>query len=132
MEKMSFWMLAFWMLALPLLGVSQEKKKPAELVLLELHARRNVDMIHIDGRVKNVGGRAAQGVTMIIHFMAPGGATISTLKGPLEVADVEPGEEAQFLLEAPDPPRSVRVKVELEDSGGRVVKLSKPGPYAID
>ncbi len=124
--------LALCLLAVPLLGVAQEKKKPAELVVVEIRARRNVDLIHIDGRVKNAGDKAAQGVTLIVHFLAPGGATISTLKGSLEVDNVEAGEEAQFALESPDPPRSVRIKIEAEDRAGRYVKLEKGGPYAIE
>ena len=111
---------------------AQEKKKPAEFALLGFHARRNVDMLQLDGRVRNIGGQRAEGVTMIIHFLAPGGITLATKTGPLETEDVEPGEEATFMFETPFPARTVKVRLEAEGRGEREIKMQKSGPYPIE
>lgn len=125
-------LVALFVLAFPLLISAQDKKKGAELVLVEIHARRNVNVVQLDGRVKNVGGKTAEGVTLVFHFLAPGGATMTTQRGPLQVEDLEPGEEAPFMLETAFPPRSVRIKVEAENRGKMEIKLQKGGPYPIE
>ena len=129
---MRVWLLALGLLAIAALVSGQEKKKPAEFALLEFHVRRDVDLIHLDGRVKNIGGQRAEGVTMIIHFLAPGGVTLETKRGPLETEDVEPGQEAVFMFETPFPARSVKVKLEAEGRGEREIKMQKSGPHAIE
>ena len=129
---MRFWLAALAVLAVPLLISAQEKKKGPELVLVEFHARRNVDVVQLDGRVKNIGGKTAEGVTLIFHFLAPGGATMTTQKGPLDTDDLGPNEEATFLLETQFPARSVRIRVEAVNRGEMEVKLQKGGPYAIE
>jgi hypothetical protein len=131
---MRFWLLAVWLVVLPLVDAAQERKKlkPAELEMVEFRARRSAEMIHIDGKVKNVGDQTARGVVLIFYFLAPGGVNLTTKKGPLEVDDVEPGEIAEFLLETPHPPRSVRVRVEAEDRSVRDIKLQNGGPHPIE
>ncbi|MBI4876913.1 MAG: hypothetical protein HY822_19930 [Acidobacteria bacterium] len=100
--------------------------------MVEILARRSEGRISLDGRVKNVGERAAAGVVLIFDFMAPGRLVILTRKGGLEADVLEPGQEAEFHAYVPETARVVEVRLQAEDEGGRELKVSRAGPYAIE
>lgn len=125
------------LLALGTLSTAADKKrnqppKPAEIEIVEITARRGEGRVSLDGRVKNSGERPAPGVVLFFDFMAPGRQVITTKRGNLEIEVLEPGEEAEFHVYAPEPPRAVEIRVQAQDSGERDLKILKPGPYPIE
>ncbi len=119
-------------LALALAAPAQERRRPAELTVVELKARHAADVIQIDGRVKNVGQRRAEGVTLIVHVLAPGKQPLETREAPLDEDNVEPGEDALFSFETPFPARAIEVRLEAKDASGRDLRLNRAGPYRIE
>lgn len=119
-------------LLLPLLAPAQERRRPAELTVVEIDVRRNVDIIQIDGRLKNIGQRRAEDITLIVHFLAPGRAPLETREGPLDEETLAPGAESEFSFETPFQPRLVEIRLEAKDKSGRPIRLNRPGPYRID
>ncbi len=125
------------LLALGTLSTAADKKrnqppKPAEIEIVEITARRSEGRVSLDGRVKNTGERPAMGVVLFFDFMAPGRQVITTKRGNLEIETLDPGEEAEFHVYAPEPPRAVEIRVQVQDSSERDLKVIKPGPYAIE
>jgi hypothetical protein len=118
--------------ALALAAPAQERRRPAELTVVEIQARHDGSVIQIDGRVKNVGQRRAGSVTLIVHVLAPGRQTLETREGPLDEDTVEPGEDALFSFETPFPARAIEVRLEAKDSAGRELRLNRAGPYRIE
>lgn len=118
--------------ALALAASAQERRRPAELTVVEIQARHDGSVIQIDGRVKNVGQRRAGSVTLIVHVLAPGRQTLETREGPLDEDTVEPGEDALFSFETPFPARAIEVRLEAKDSAGRELRLNRAGPYRIE
>ena len=122
----------FCALFLPLLAPAQERRRPAELTVVEIDVRRNVDIIQIDGRLKNIGQRRAEDITLIVHFLAPGRSPLETREGSLDEETLEPGAESVFSFETSFQPRLVEIRLEAKDKSGRPIRLNRPGPYRID
>ena len=126
------------LVALATLSVAADRKRnqapprPAEIEIVEITARRGEGRVSLDGRVKNTGERAAAGIVLLFDFMAPGRQVITTKRGNLEIETLEPGEEAEFHVYAPEPPRAVEIRVQVQDGSERDLKVIKPGPYAIE
>jgi hypothetical protein len=126
------------LVALATLSVAADKKrnrappKPTEIEVVEITARRGEGRVSLDGRVKNTGERAAVGIVLLFDFMAPGRQVITTKRGDLEIETLEPGEEAEFHVYAPEPPRAVEIRVQVRDGSQRDLKVIKPGPYPIE
>ena len=107
-------------------------RNPAEITVTELRARREADLVLLDGRVTNTGERHADHVVLVIQFLAPGRQIVSVREMPLVEGRFEAGEEADFSLETASQPRVVEVRVEAKDRGGREYKVIRPGPYRIE
>jgi len=126
------------LVALATLSAAADKKrnrappKPTEIEVVEITARRGDGRVSLDGRVKNTGERAAVGMVLLFDFMAPGRQVITTKRGDLEIETLEPGEEAEFHVYAPEPPRAVEIRVQVRDGSERDLKVIKPGPYPIE
>lgn len=125
----------FILLVLASLLSPQEKKRkprPAEVEVLAASAHRTEGMIAVDGRVKNSGERAVDGVVLLFDFMAPGRQVITTQRGQLEAERLDPGQEAEFRVEMTDAVRAVAFRINAEDGGGRELTVRKGGPFVIE
>jgi hypothetical protein len=118
-------------LSVALVG-ADKKKKPPDLTIIEATARRNADIIALDGRVRNTGEKPIRGLILLFDFMAPGKQVISTEKGPVEDEAIQPGQESSFHLETNAPPRAVHFQLNAVDHNGRDLRVQNAGPFAID
>ena len=114
--------------------VGQEKRKPRppELEMIEFKALRNESKILIDGKLRNMGETVAKHVILIFQFVAPDKKVVATRKANIEPDEIEPGEDATFMLETPFPARTVAVRMETYDRDERWINLIKNGPYPIE
>ena len=127
--------LALIWLLLGTLLFSQEKKrkpKPPEIEIARIVVRRDVDLITLDGRVRNTGERPGDGIVLLFHFFAPGRQPLTTRKGSLDDDSLEPGEECEFRFQVQSPARAVEITIDAHDGAQRDLKVIKPGPYRID
>lgn len=84
----------------------------------QVSARRNSrQMIEIDGKVVNSGKQTVKKVQLTFVFIAPDGKVVAKRKAPLDAPVLEPGDEAEVLLETPDVARAVELRVEAERDG---------------
>ncbi|HWR49484.1 MAG TPA: hypothetical protein VN428_00145 [Bryobacteraceae bacterium] len=119
------------------LAAAQKTKRkkdgqPPELEVLAFGARRRSGVLEIDGRVRNCGERTLEKVLLIFHVVSPDGKVVTTQKGQLDPAVLEPGEESGFEWQARDHARAVTVMIGATNRGEDELVLLKPGPYPID
>ncbi|MEO7651226.1 MAG: hypothetical protein ABIZ80_12215 [Bryobacteraceae bacterium] len=117
-------------LSLP--GADKKKPKPAEVLVVEATARRDGDVIKMDGRIRNSGEKPIQGLILSFDFFAPGKTPLTTQKGAVDDEIIEPGKEASFRMELGDIGRAVSFKINAFDEGGRDLKVTNPGPFPIE
>ena len=109
----------------------QKKEKPPD-VELEVSAHRMENVIRMDGRVKNVSEKPINGLVLSFDFMDSSGRVITTQTAPLDEETLEPEKEASFHVQLTDPVRAVEFQVGATDDAGRILRVSKPGPFAIE
>jgi hypothetical protein len=131
---MKRWLTALAALASLFLCFAQEKRKqgPPEVTVKEFHARRNADLIQIDGRVENSGQSPGRKLQLIFHFISPDEKTVSTQRGPLDNKLLEPGDETEFTLEVRAPARAVYIRLECQADGERYIEVKNGGPFTIE
>jgi hypothetical protein len=117
-----------------LLGQDKKAKtaKPPDLEILQVTAQRLENAIMLDGRVRNCGLKSIKGLVLIFDFFAPNRVPIGTRKGPIDQELLEPGDEADFRLQLPAPPRAVEFQVSAEDRSKRELNAVKTGPFTIE
>jgi len=106
--------------------------KPAMLDVVEASARRDANLLLIDGRMKNAGERTAEGLRIIVDVLDSDKRTITTQRGGSEPESIEANAEGEFHAQMPLPPRAVYFRLSFEDKSGRDVKAIKTGPFAIE
>ena len=113
-------------LSLPAADKKPKGRKPPDLEVLEVKARRTEGRVMLDGRVRNSGEKTLTGVVLIFDFLAPGKVPITTQKTTVDEENLEPGRDAVFRAEMVDPVRAVEcVLSAAEDQGGRDLHLAK-------
>lgn len=126
---------AVFLVVLASLLLPQEKKRkprPAEIEVLAASAHRTQGMINADGRVRNVGERAAVKLVLLFDFMTTGRRVITTQRGAVEPEVLEPGQEVEFRVEMKDAVRAVEFRIQAEEIDGRELKVSRGGPFPIE
>ena len=113
--------------------MAEGKRKPQyAMQVLETSARRGVDMIAMDGRVRNIGEKPVKGLVILFDFLGTDGQVVTTQRFEVDQDIVEPGQDATFRGKLMDPVRAVRYRMNATDSLGRDFKVSNPGPFVID
>jgi hypothetical protein len=113
-------------------GKKQKKEKAPDLEILEVSAHRMENVIRMDGRVKNVSEKPINGLVLSFDFLESGGRVITTQTALLDEETLDPEKEAGFHVQLTDPVRAVEFQIGATDDGGRILRVVKPGPFAIE
>ena len=113
-------------------GKKSKKGRGPDAVIEKIEVRRDGDVILLDGSVKNTSAKAIRGMTLHFEFFAPNRESLTVQSGPVEAAEIAPGDEAEFRLQVKYPTRAVELKVEARDRDQRDLTVEKNGPFAID
>jgi hypothetical protein len=105
---------------------------PPEVAIVQIKVQREPKVVAVEGSVRNNSTRVLRGLVLFFSFLEADGHTITRKKIQAGADVLEPGEEAEFLGQTPDPVRAVQIRVEAEDKDGRVLNVDKPGPYDIE
>ncbi len=118
--------------ALTAAGKKPKRLRPPEVEVLEVTAHRTSEgTIEVDGRVRNCGERALDGLTLGFEMIAPGGEAVTTQRGALEEERLEPGGEAEFHWRMRDSARVTSFQVTARERGHEL-EVAKPGPYPVE
>ena len=109
-----------------------QRKKPADVEVVETRARRVDDKITLDGRVRFTGERPAHGLVIVFDFLSPEHEVVTTQKTQLADDVVRAGREASYQTVLVDPVRAISYRVRAIDGGDRDLNVANPGPYPIE
>ena len=109
-----------------------QRKKPADVEVVETRAHRVDDRITLDGRVRFTSPRPARGLLIVFDFLSAEHAVVTTQK--TQVADdvVRAGQEASYQTVLVDPVRAIEYRVRAVDTTDRDLRVANPGPYPIE
>lgn len=113
-------------------GQARRKPEPPRFEVVEFRAQRNEDRIWIDGRVRNTGESAVRFPVLVFQFLSSDNKVVSTRRTDLEPEELNPGEEASFMLQSLPPARAVTIRLEMYDRAQRWYPLDRSGPYRIE
>jgi hypothetical protein len=121
---------------LAILAFGQKKgndPKPPEVEVLEATAHRQEGTVTVDARVRNCGDKPIKALTLLIDFVAPDHKqVITTKRGVIEAAMLDPGEEAEFHAQIEDPSRATEFRINFENGNSKYLRAIKTGPFPID
>lgn len=106
--------------------------KPPAIEVVEAAAHRDDSQLNIDGKLKNSGERTASELFIVVDVLDSDKRTLTTQQGASDPASVEAGGEAEFHAQMALPPRAVYFQLSFKESGGRYLKATNTGPFAID
>jgi hypothetical protein len=106
--------------------------KPPVIEVVEAAAHRDPDHLNIDAKLKNTGERIANELVVILDVLDSDKRTLTTQTGGSEPSSIEPGEEGEFHAQMALPARAVYIRFSFEEVGGRYLKASNTGPFAIE
>ena len=109
-----------------------QRKKPADVEVVETRAHRVDDKITLDGRVRFTGERPAHGLVIVFDFLSPEHEVVTTQKTQLADDVVRAGREASYQTVLVDPVRAISYRVRATDAGDRDLNVANPGPYPIE
>ncbi|MCS7042464.1 MAG: DUF3426 domain-containing protein [Bryobacteraceae bacterium] len=113
-------------------GQARRKPEPPRFEVVEFKAQRNEDRIWIDGRVRNKGEMAVRFPVLVFQFLSSDNRVVSTRRTDLEPEELNPGDEAAFMLQSLPPARAVSIRLEMYDRTQRWYPLDRSGPYPIE
>lgn len=91
---------------------AQAARTVSSLELLSLGHQREARSLTITGTVRNpVSGHKLEGLTAVVSLLDKNGGLVSTKDVPLDYRALEPGDEAPFKLNVPDPGAIARYRV---------------------
>jgi hypothetical protein len=126
---MSRRLLVFLVFAILVFG----QKKGKEVELLEATAHRQDGMVTVDARVKNVGEKPIKSLQLVVDFVGPDRKqVITTKRGHVQEAVLDPGDEAEFHAQLEDPSRATEFQINFEDTNGRYLRGDKNGLLPIE
>lgn len=115
-----------------------QKKKPAyrgpEVELLSASARLEDGRLNLDGRVRNTGDRPIIKLIVIWEILDSDKRVLTRQQGPVEPAEVAPGEECEVQAQIASHARAISFRVSFEDGSGRELRTNekKNGPFHIE
>jgi hypothetical protein len=109
-----------------------QRKRKADVEVIETTARRVEGQITLDGRVRFTGERPARGLVLVFDFLSPEHAVVTSQKTQVAEDVVRPGQEASYQTVLVDPVRAVSYQVGAFDTAERYLRVGNPGPYSIE
>jgi hypothetical protein len=113
-------------------GPKRKAPRPPDVRVIEVTAHRSQGLINVDGRVGNCGLRPIPKLTLLLHFRTTDRQVITTQRGTIDPAVLEPGEDAEFRWQLKDHARAVEFTLEAVDGSGRDLTVEQPGPYPVE
>ena len=112
-------------------GAADKKKKPPDIQVLEIKARRDGSLVTIDGRLRATGEKPVSRLVLSFDFLASGHSVIVTKKAGIDEDTLQTGDEAPFHVETNCPPKAIEIGVSAFKNGNVELSVENPGPYPI-
>ena len=106
-------------------------KKPPDIRILEISARRDGGKLLIDGQFRVTGDKPIRNMKLTLDFLAEGHSSVSTKQFEVDEPVLYPGDESEFHVAASAPPRAVEFRIRAYGEGSRQLSVENPGPHPI-
>ena len=126
---MKFRVPAFALLALVALA---HPKKTADVKVLETVARREANIITVDGKVRIIGEKPLRGLVIVFDFRSPEREVITAQKTTVDEDTVERGHEGTYHVEMADAARAVTYTIRAFDTREKELSIENQGPFPIE
>lgn len=121
------------LLALAFMPASAQKKKPADVEVLETKAvRESSGVITVDGKVRVSGEKPLHGVIVYFDFRSPEKEVVTTQKAEITTETVQAGYEGVYHSEMADAARAVKYTIRVFDNHEKELKATNTGPFTIE
>lgn len=113
----------------------QKKGKPSkatDLRVLDATCFRTEGIASVDGKILVESARPVQKLQLLIDFLNSDRQLLSTKRGEVTEERLETGEESEFHMQVPTPPRAVYFAIRAEDGSGRDLRVENEGPFEIE
>ncbi|MFN7936291.1 MAG: hypothetical protein U0R19_23375 [Bryobacteraceae bacterium] len=118
-----------------LCAAMQKKGKPSkatDLRILDATCFRTEGIASVDGKLIVESARPVQKLQLLIDFLNSDRQLLSTKRGEVTEERLETGEESEFHMQVPTPPRAVYFAIRAEDGSGRDLRVENEGPFEIE
>ncbi len=109
-----------------------KQSKPTDLRILDATCFRTEGIASVDGKLIVESTRPVQKLQLILDFLNSDRQLLSTKRGEVTEEKLETGEESEFHMQVPTPPRAVYFSIRAEDGGGRDLRVENDGPFEIE
>lgn len=109
----------------------RKQQNVTRLEVVELKSARDGGRITLDGEVRNTGTRPLTRVILVFDLLDADRKTISSRRGPIDEAVLDPGDSSAFHFYVPDQARAVEIRVGAQQRGLEI-DVAKPGPFPIE
>ncbi len=110
---------------------ADKKKKPPDIQVLEVKARREGNMVTIDGRLRATGEKPISRLVLSFDFLGDGRAVLVTKKAGIDEDTLETGDEAPFHVETDCPAKAFEFNMNAFKNGGAELSVANAGPHPI-
>lgn len=126
-----FFPLVLCLAVIPRASGGDRKLKAPEVQVIEMSARREDDLITIEGRVKNSGAHPLHALIVIFRIEDGHGTTLSTQRLPVDEPILDPGDESELHAQMKDSPYAARFMVLSETGDGKELHVGNAGPFSV-
>jgi hypothetical protein len=107
-----------------------DKKRPSDLRVLDVKARRDGDLVVIDGRLRATGEKPIARLVLAFDFL-DGGTVLVTKKAGIDGDALKAGDEAPFHVETDCPAKASEFKVNAFKNASVELNVVNSGPFPI-
>ena len=108
-----------------------DKKKPPDIQVLEVKARREGNLVKIDGRLRATGEKPIARLVLSFDFLGDGRAVLVTRKAGIDEDTLETGDEAPFHVETACPAKAIEIRINAFKNGSAEISVANAGPHPI-
>jgi len=120
-------------LALTLVAMAPaQRKKPADVQVLETRAVREGTKITVDGKVKVTAEKPLRGLVIVFDFRSPEKEVITSQKTVVQEGPAESGREGAYHAEMADDVRAVHYTIRAFDLHEKELRVANTGPFPIE
>lgn len=110
---------------------ADNKKKPADIQVVEIKAIRDQDQVSLDGRVRVTSLKPVKRLIIQFDYLADGRKIVSSKRMSADEEELLPGDETAFNVQSECPPKAFEFVVKAYRGDGDLLTVENAGPFPI-
>jgi hypothetical protein len=125
------WVLLLLATAVLCVQAADDKKKPADIQVVEINAVRDSDQVSLDGRVRVTSPKPVKRLIIQFDYLADGRKVVSSKRMNADEEELLSGDETAFNVQSECPPKAFEFIVKAYRGNGEILTVENPGPFPI-